>query len=87
MNVQSRLASDQYKQALAISLTGVYVFLQENLGNFFQGRLLYSQHLHGISALDCPDQGEPGSALALEQVGSLVFCMSAFLCFLQKSTP
>lgn len=25
----------------------------------FQGRLLYSQHLHGISALDCPDGVNP----------------------------
>lgn len=34
MNVQSRLASDQYKLALGLSLTGVYVFLQENLETF-----------------------------------------------------
>ncbi|KAM7227595.1 hypothetical protein CapIbe_021292 [Capra ibex] len=25
----------------------------------FQGRLLYSQYLHGISALDCPDGVNP----------------------------
>ena len=86
VNVQSRLASDQYTLALGLSLTGVYVFLQENLETFSGEAFILSASSWDLCSW-LPRRGEPSSALALEQVGSLACCTSAFLCFLQKSTP